>query len=192
MIKWLLILSLIGVPIVFLSMNDFQEKEIKVGPELGKASIVKVGQEFIRQTSLGNPTEEKILNVLREITPEEVLLEAKLPDLKASEEILNNGIKVSANYNQLSYDYSVGKFSDKEYFSKLFDFRIKYEKYMTAVDSYIGDEDILVLKNSMMQELKEINQQITLLKYSESFEEGWELESEYDKYKKFLPSMFTP
>ncbi len=192
MIKWLLILSLIGIPIVFLSISDFQEKEVKTGPELGKASILEVGQEFIKQTSLGNPTEEKILNELREITEEEVLLETQLPDLKASEEIMNNGISLSANYNQISYDYSVGKFNDKEYFSKLFDFRIKYEKYMTAIDSYIGDGDILILRNSMIQELEEINQQITLLKNSESFEEGWEPASEYDKYKKFLPSMFTP
>jgi len=192
MIKWLLILPLIAIPIVFLSMSGFQEKEIKTGPELGKASIVEVGREFLKQTSLGNPTEENILGMFREITAEEVLKETTLPDLKASEEILNNGIRLSTNYNQISYDYSAGKFVDKEYFSKLFDFRIKYEKYMTAIDSYIGDEDILIQRNSMMQELKEINQQINLLKNSESIEEGWEQASEYDKYKKFLPSMFTP
>ncbi len=130
--------------------------------------------------------------MFREITAEEVLKETTLPDLKASEEILNNGIRLSTNYNQISYDYSAGKFVDQEYFSKLFDFRIKYEKYMTAIDSYIGDEDILIQKNSMIQELKEINQQITLLKNSESFEVEWELESQYDKYKKFLPTMFAP
>ena len=191
MIKWLLILSLIGIPIVFLSMSNFQEKEIKTGPELGKDSILEVGREFIKQASLENPTEENILGVFREITAEEVLKETKLPDLKASEEILNNGIRLSTNYNQISYDYSAGKFGDKEYFSKLFDFRIKYEKYMTAIDSYIGDEDILILRNSMIQELKEINQQITLLK-NENIEEGWEPISQYDKYKKFLPTMFTP
>ena len=191
MIKWLLILPLIVIPIVFLSMNDFQEKEIKTGPELGKASIIEVGQEFIKQASLENPTEEYILGMFREITAEEVLKETKLPDLKASEEILNNGIRLSSNYNQISYDYSAGKFVDKEYFSKLFDLRIKYEKYMTAVDSYIGVEDILTQKNSMIQELKEINQQITLLK-NKSIEDGMESLSQYDKYKKFLPSMFTP
>jgi len=191
MIKWLLILPLIVIPIVFLSMNDFQEKEIKTGPELGKASIIEVGQEFIKQASLENPTEENILGMFREITAEEVLKETKLPDLKEGEKILNNGIRLSSNYNQISYDYSIGKFDDKEYFSKLFDFRIKYEKYMTAIDSYIGNEDILTLKNSMIQELKEINQQIALLK-NKSIEEGWEPISEYDKYKKFLPSMFTP
>lgn len=190
MIKWLLILSLIVIPIIFLS--NLQEKESKTGPELGKASIIEVGQAFIKETSLGNPTEEKVLNELREITEKEILLETQLPDLKISEEILNNGIRLSSNYNQISYDYSAGKFVDNEYFSKLFDFRIKYEKYMTAVDSYIGDEDILIQKNSMMEELKEINQQITLLKNFESFEEDWELASEYDKYKKFLPTMFTP
>ena len=191
MIKWLLILPLIGIPIVFLSMNDFQEKEMKTGPELGKASIIEVGQEFIKQASLENPTEENILGMFREITAEEILKETKLPDLKESEKILNNGIRLTTNYNQISYDYSVGKFDDKEYFSKLFDFRIKYEKYMTAIDSYIGNEDILTLKNSMIQELKEINQQIALLK-NKSVGEGWEPISEYDKYKKFLPSMFTP
>jgi len=191
MIKWLLILPLIVIPIVFLSMNDFQEKEIKTGPELGKASIIEVGQEFIKQASLENPTEENILGMFREITAEEVLKETKLPDLKEGEKILNNGIRLSSNYNQISYDYSIGKFDDKEYFSKLFDFRIKYEKYMTAIDSYIGNEDILTLKNSMIQELKEINQQIALLK-NKSVEEGWEPISEYDKHKKFLPSMFTP
>ena len=192
MIKWLVILSLIGIPIIFLSMNGFQEKEIKTGPELGKASIVEVGREFVKQTSLGNPTEENILNNLREITAEEILKETTLPDLEESKKILNNGIRLSTNYNQISYDYSAGKFIDKEYLSKLFDFRIKYEKYMTAIDSYIGDEDILILRNSMVQELEEINQQITLLKNSENIEDEWELASEYDRYKEFLPSMFTP
>jgi len=191
MIKWLLILSLIAIPTIFLSMSGFQEKEIKTGPELGKASILEVGQAFIKQASLENQTEENILGMFREITAEEVLKETKLPDLKASEEILNNGIRLSGNYNQISYEYSVGKLVDKEYFSKLFDFRIKYEKHMTAIDSYIGDEDILIQKNTMIQELKEINQQITLLK-NKSIEEDWEPISQYDKYKKFLPSMFTP
>ncbi len=191
MIKWLLILPLIGIPIVFLSMNDFQEKEIKTGPELGTASIIAVGQEFIRQTSIGNPTEERSLNELREITEKEIRLETQLPDLKESEEIFNNGIILSADYYQTSLDYSARKIGDKEYFSKLFDFRIKYEKYMTSIDSYIGDKNILIQKNSMIQELKEINQQITLLK-NKSIEEEWEPISEYDKYKKFLPSMFAP
>lgn len=191
MIKWLLILLLIAIPIVFLSMSGFQEKEIKTGPELGKASIVEVGLEFIKQASLENPTEENILGMFREITAEEVLKETTLPDLEESKKIMDNGVRLSTNYNQISYDYSVGKFVDKEYFSKLFDLRIKYEKYMTAIDSYIGDEDILIQRNSMIQELKEINQQITLLK-NESIEEGWEPISQYDKYKKFLPTMFTP
>jgi len=190
--KWLIILPIIAIPIIFLSMTSFEEKVTKTGPELGTASIIEIGEEFIRQTSSGNPTEERILNELRKITEEEVHLETQLPDLKSSEEILNNGIRLSAKYNQISYDYSAGKVGDEEYFSKLFDFRIKYEKYMTAIDSYIGKENILIQKNSMMQELKEINQQITLLKNSEGFEEGWELESQYDKYKKFLPTMFAP
>lgn len=191
MIKWLIILPLIAIPIIFLIMSSFEEKEIKTGPELGTASIIAVGQEFIRQTSLGNPTEETSSNELREITEKEIRLETQLPDLKKSEEIFDNGIKLSADYYQISLDYSAGKIGNKEIFSKLFDFRIKYEKYMTAIDSYIGDEDILIQRNSMIQELKEINQQITLLK-NESIEEGWEPISQYDKYKKFLPTMFTP
>jgi len=192
MIKWLIILPLIAIPIIFLIMSSFEEKEIKTGPELGTASIIAVGQEFIRQTSLGNPTEETSSNELREITEKEIRLETQLPDLKKSEKIFNNGIRLSAEYNQISLDYSAGKIGNKEIFSKLFDFRIKYEKYMTAIDSYIGDEDILIQKNAMLQELKEINQQIVLLKNSENFEEGWELASDYDRYKKFLPTMFNP
>ncbi len=84
MIKWLIILPLIAIPIIFLTMNSFEEKETKTGPELGTASIIAVGQEFIRQTSLGNPTEEKSLNELREITEKEIRLETQLPDLKKS------------------------------------------------------------------------------------------------------------
>ena len=132
------------------------------------------------------------MNELREITEKEIRLETQLPDLKKSEEIFDNGIRLSSEYNQISLDYSAGKIGNKEIFSKLFDFRIKYEKYMTSIDSYIGDEDILIQKNAMTQELKEINQLIILLKTSESFEDGWEIASEYDKYKKFLPTMFTP
>lgn len=192
MIKWLIILSLIAIPIIFLIMSSFEEKEIKIGPELGTASIIAVGQEFIRQTSLGEPIEETSLNELREITEKEIRLETQLPDLKKSEEIFDNGMRLSAEYNLVSLEYSAEKIGNKEYFSKLFDFRIKYEKYMTAMDSYIGDEDILIQKNSMTQELKEINQQINILKNSESFEEGWEQASQYDKYKKFLPTMFAP
>lgn len=192
MIKWLIILSLIAIPIIFLIMSSFEEKEIKIGPELGTASIIAVGQEFIRQTSTGEPTEETSLNELREITEKEIRLETQLPDLKKSEEIFDNGIRLSSEYNQVSLEYSAEKIGNTEYFSKLFDFRIKYEKYMTAMDSYIGDEDILIQKNSMTQELKEINQQINILKNSESFEEGWEQASQYDKYKKFLPTMFAP
>lgn len=192
MIKWLIILSLIAIPIIFLIMSSFEEKEIKTGLELGTASIIAVGQEFIRQTSLGEPIEETSLNELREITEKEIRLETQLPDLKKSEEIFDNGIRLSSEYNQVSLEYSAEKIGNKEYFSKLFDFRIKYEKYMTAMDSYIGDEDILIQENSMTQELKEINQQINILKNSESFEEGWEQASQYDKYKKFLPTMFAP
>jgi len=192
MIKWLIILPLIAIPIIFLIMSSFEEKEIRTGPELGTASIIAVGQEFIRQTSLGEPTEKTSMNELREITEKEIRLETQLPDLKKSEKIFDNGMRLSAEYNQISLDYSAEKIGDGEYFSKLFDFRIKYEKYMTGIDSYIGDEDILIQKNAMIQELKEINKQIILLKNSENFEEGWEQLSQYDKYKKYLPTMFTP
>lgn len=192
MIKWLIILPLIAIPIIFLIMSGFDEKEIKTGPELGTASIISVGQEFIRQTSLGEPTEETSLNELREITEKEIRLETQLPDLKKSEEIFDNGIRLSSDYYQVSLEYSVEKIGENEYFSKLFDFRIKYEKYMTSIDSYIGDEDILIQKNSMTQELKEINNQINIIKNSKNFDEGWEQLSQYDKYKKYLPTMFTP
>lgn len=192
MIKWLIILPLIAIPIIFLIMSGFDEKEIKTGPELGTASIIAVGQEFIRQTSLGEPTEEMSLNELREITEKEIRLETQLPDLKKSEEIFDNGIRLSSDYYQVSLEYSVEKIGENEYFSKLFDFRIKYEKYMTSIDSYIGDEDILIQKNSMTQELKEINNQINIIKNSKNFDEGWEQLSQYDKYKKYLPTMFTP
>ena len=93
-------------------------------------------------------------------------------------------------YNQVSFEYSTEKLSDLEYLSKLFDFQIKYQKYMTSIDSYIGEEDILIHKNSMTLELEKINQDIQILKNSMDLENDLELKSEYDKYKKFLPSMF--
>ena len=192
MIKWIIIIFLIGTPFIFLSMNSFQEKEVNLGPELGKSSIMEVAEEFVKQTSFENESEQRILNELREITEEEILKEFEIPDLEESEKILNNGIKLSAEYNQISYDYSLEKLSDQLYFSKLLDFRIKYEKYMTAIDSYIGEGEILIQKNAMMQELGEIDKQITLLKHSENVEENIEQITEYDKYKEFLPSMFTP
>lgn len=192
MIKWLIVFALIGTPIIFLSVINFEENEVGTKAELGKVSIIKVGEEFVKNTSSGKPAEEYILGMFREITKEEIRKETELPDLKASETILNNGIRLSTNYNQISYDYSAEKITDKEYFSKLLDMRIKYEIYMTSVDAYIGEEDIMSLRNSIIQELKEINQQIIILKNYDDIEEGWELVPEYDKYKKFLPSMFKP
>lgn len=192
MIKWIIIISLIGISVIFLSTNSFQEKDISSGVELGKSSIIEVAEEFARQTAFEKELYEENLNELLEISEESILKELQLPELEKNEKILNNGIKLSANYNQVSLDYSSKKLNDQEYFSKLFDFRIKYEIYMTAIDSYIGDGDILILKNSMVQELEEINQQISFLKGSENIDENVKHSSEFDKYKKFLPSMFTP
>lgn len=63
---------------------------------------------------------------------------------------------------------------------------------MTAIDSYIGDDDILSLKHSLILEYEKINQDIILLKNSGTLDEEWQSESKYDKYKEFLPSMFEP
>ena len=192
MIKWIIIISLIGIPIIFLSANSFQEKDINSGIELGKISMVEVAEEFARQTAFETELYEENLNELLEISEEDILKELQLPELEKNKNILNNGIELSANYNQVSLDYSSKRLTDQEYLSKLFDFRIKYEIYMTAIDSYIGDRDILILKNTTIQELKEINQQISFLKGSENIDESIEQSSGFDKYKKFLPSMFTP
>lgn len=192
MIKWLIVLSLIVIPIVFWSMDSFQKNEFKSEPELGKSSIMEVAEEFVKQNSFENESEQKTLNANREITEEEILKELELPDLDVNEKILNNGMQLSADYSQISYDYSAEKLSDQLYLSKLLDFRIKYEKYLTSIDAYIGNKDILLLQNSIIEELKEINQQITILKKYEEIGDEWESVSEYDKYKKFLPSMFTP
>ena len=192
MIKWIILLSLIGIPIIFLGMASSQEPEMTSDSGLGTVSIIKVGEDFIKKTSSGNSTEENILGLFRDITEEEILKETALPNLADSEKIMNNGLHLTANYNQISYDYSVGKITDEKYFLKLLDFRIKYETYMTSMDSYIGDDDILILRNSMIEELKEINQQIIVLKNYQELADDWELVSEYDRYKKFLPSMFAP
>ena len=193
MINWFFILLLIGIPIIVFSTLGFQEKKSIEGPELGKVSIIEVGKEFIKQASHENYTEGSIVGTtFREMVDHENFKVAKLPDLKEIEEIVNYGIRLSSDYNTISYEYSSEKFLEIEYLSKLVDLRVKYEAYMLNIGSYTIDDDTIIHRNSMMQELKEINQQITLLKNSESLEEGWEIVSEYDKYKKFLPSMFAP
>ena len=88
------------------------------------------------------------MNESLEILGVNILNELQLPELEKNGDMLNNGIELSANYNQVSLDYSSKKLNDQEYLLKLFDFSIKYEKYMTAIDSYI--DDILILKKSMM------------------------------------------
>ena len=156
----------------------------------GQEAILKIGEEFIQKASVQTSSNDvHILNSLREITEEE-LKESQVPDLSENEKIFNNGLRLSDDYNRVSFDYSNEKISDMEYLIKLFDFQIKYQKYMTAVDSYIGDKDILDLKNSMLMEYKKINEQIILLKNSGTVNDDWKSQSDFDKYKKFLPSMF--
>ena len=188
----ILLLLLIAIPIIFI-MTSFEEKEKYSETDLvGQSAILKLGEDFVKEASLENPVsdEYRVLNELREITDAELLKELKVIDHTESEKIFNNGIKLSDDYNQISFDYSTEKLSDLEYLSKLLDLETKYRIYMTSIDSYIGDEDILVHKNSMLLEFEKINQDITILKNSIDVEAGWELKSEYDKYTKFLPSMF--
>ena len=192
MLKWIILIAVVGIPLFVLYIYDFQSNTHTGGVDMSKSSILNVGREFVNQVSPEETTRENTLGVLLEITDKDILKEKEIPDLSASENIQNNGVRLSASYNQASYDHSTGKTPAEEYFLKLLDFKIKYEKYMTAIDSYIGNDDIIIQKNSMKQELEEINQQINTLKRSENFEDGWETKSEFDKYKKLLPSMFTP
>ncbi|KAF6247070.1 hypothetical protein C6990_05145 [Nitrosopumilus sp. b3] len=189
--KLLFLLPLIAIPILLVMTNQEGEKYSEL--ELtGQSAILKVGEDFIEQASKEKPQEVHTLNELREITEEEIRKETQIPDLKESEKIFANGMKLSDNYNQVSFDYSTEKIGDDEYFSELLNFQIKYQKYMTAIDSYIGDDDILSLKHSLMLEYEKINQDIILLKNSGTLDEKWQSQSKYDKYKEFLPSMFEP
>lgn len=190
--KFLILLPIIAIPILFIIFNSEEKGLYSESDFVGQSAILKVGEDFIKRASIENPTldEEHTLNELREITEAELLKEFKVPDHSESEKIFNNGLKLSDDYNQISFAYSTEKLSDLEYLSKLLDFQIKYQKYMTAIDSYIGDEDIVIHKNSMTQELEKINQDIQLLKNSIDVKGEWESQSEFDKYKKFLPSMF--
>lgn len=190
--KWLFLVPILVLPIILILTLQSEEQSAITGPQLGTSSILAVGESFVQLNSNDNSTEEKILGTFREITEEEILKESRLPDLEKNELILENGIRLSANYNQVSYDYSNEKFSDFQYLDKLMDFRIKYEKYLTAVDAYIGKEDILVQKNSMIIELDEINEQIVLLKNSENILGHPDFSEQNDKFKKLLPPMFSP
>ncbi|MFQ5497066.1 MAG: hypothetical protein ACE5DU_04175 [Nitrosopumilus sp.] len=190
--KSLILLPIIVIPILFIMFNT-EEKEIYSETDfVGQSAILKVGEDFINQATKEGSISDgtHVLNELREITETELLEEFKVPDHTKSEKIFNNGLKLSDNYNQISFEYSTEKLTDLEYLSKLLDFQIKYQKYMTAIDSYVGDEDILIHKNSMKLELEKINQDIQILKNSIDFEYDLESKSEYDKYAKFLPSMF--
>lgn len=189
--KLLFLLPFMAIPILLVMTNQEGEKYSEL--ELtGQSAILKVGEDFIEKASKEKPREDHTLNELREITEEEIRKETQIPDLKESEKIFSNGMKLSDNYNQVSFDYSTEKISDDEYFSELLNFQIKYQKYMTAIDSYIGDDDILSLKHSLILEYEKINQDIILLKNSGTLDEEWQSESKYDKYKEFLPSMFEP
>ncbi|MCE9652508.1 MAG: hypothetical protein K8Q89_05565 [Nitrosarchaeum sp.] len=192
MYKWIFLLALIGIPLAFLSIYNVPGNGIHSDPNVEKSSILDMGQDFINQVAHEKSTEEHTLGMFKDITDEDVLKEKETPDLVASEKIQNNGIRLSTNYNQISLDYSGGKLTTDEYLEKLLDFKIKYEKYMTSMDSYIGSDDITIQRNSMIQELKDINQQILVLKSTKNAEDGWQLKSEYDQYRKLLPSMFNP
>ena len=189
--KLLFLLPLIGIPLLLVMTNQEGEKYSEL--ELtGQSAILKVGEDFIDQATKEKSPEKHTLNELREITEEEIRMATKIPDLKESEKIFSNGMKLSDDYNQVSFDYSTEKISDDEYYSKLLNFQIKYQKYMTAIDSYIGDKDILDLKHSLMLEYEKITQDIISFKNSGTINEGWQSQSQYDKYKDFLPSMFKP
>lgn len=188
--KSLFLIPLIAIPLVLVIVSYQESEKYSESDFTGQEAILKIGEEFIQKASVQTSSNDvHILNSLREITEEE-LKESQVPDLSENEKIFNNGLRLSDDYNRVSFDYSNEKISDMEYLIKLFDFQIKYQKYMTAVDSYIGDKDILDLKNSMLMEYKKINEQIILLKNSGTVNDDWKSQSDFDKYKKFLPSMF--
>ncbi|MCV0409507.1 hypothetical protein [Nitrosopumilus sp.] len=188
--KSLILLPLIAIPIIFILFSPQDSKKYSELDLTGQDAILKVGEDFIKQASVETLDQDHILNELREITEEEIRKETQIHDPTESEKIFTNGMKLSDDYNRISFEYSTEKLTVAEFFSKLLDFKIKYEKYMTAIDSYIGDEDILVLKNSMVKEYKKINEQITLIKNSGTIDDEWESQTEFDKYKQYLPSMF--
>jgi len=189
MIKNITLLVIIGIGVIVFSIFSFQEKEDQSGPVLGEASIMEVMMAFIETIS----KEEKNINPLKEITDEEKeILEAlKLPNLERNEKMINFGVRISTQYNQASLDYSSGNIRDNEYYTNLYNLRDYYLAYMTFTDSYIGEGDVLIQKKSMIKELIEIEEELTLLEVSKNIydEKGT---SEFEKYDKFLPSMFAP
>jgi len=189
MIKKITLVVIVGIGIIVFGIFSLQEKEDKSGPVLGEASIMEVMSAFLVSST---NDEVVILNPLKEITEEEGILYAlKLTNLERNEKMIEFGIKISTQYNQGSLDYSSGKITDNEYYTKLYNLRDYYQAYMTFTDSYIGEGDVLIQKKSMIQELIEIEEQINLLKFSENIY-GDEQASRFDKYKKLLPSMFAP
>lgn len=190
MIKKITLLVIVGIGLIVFSVFSFQEKEDKRGPVLGEVSIMEVMLAFIETASF-KEKENKML--LRDITVEEqeILEVLKLPNLERNEKMIEFGVRISTQYNQASLDYSSENIRDNEYYTKLYNLRDYYQAYMTFTDSYIGEGDVLIQKKSMMQELIKIEEQINILKFSENIYDD-EQTSEFDKYQRFLPSMFTP
>ncbi len=190
MIKKITLLVIVGIGVIVFSVFSFQEKEDNRGPVLGEASIMEVMLAFIETVS---NDENKNIEALREITTEEqeILYALKLPNLERNEKMIEFGVKISTQYNQASLDYSSENIRDNEYYTKLYNLRDYYQAYMTFTDSYIGEGDVLIQKKSMIQELIEIEKQINRLKFSENIYDD-EQSLGFDKYKKLLPSMFTP
>jgi hypothetical protein len=184
------LLVIIGIGAIVFSIFSFQEKEDYRGPVLGEASIMEVMLAFIEIAS--NEENENVIT-LRDITVEEqeILDALKLPNLERNEKMIEYGVRISTQYNQASLDYSSEKIRDNEYYTKLYNLRDYYQAYMTFHDSYIGEGDVLIQKKSMIQELIEIEEQINHLKFSENIYDD-EQSLGFDKYKKLLPSMFTP
>ncbi len=205
MIKKITLVVIVGIGVIVFSIFNLQEKEDISGPVLGEASIMEVMLSFIESASNDqnknikalietvSNDENKNIKALREITVEELeILDAlKLPNLERNEKIIEFGVKISTQYNQESLDYSSGRITDNEYYTKLYNLRDYYQAYMTFMDSYIGEGDVLIQKKSMIEELVEIEKQINLLKFSENIYDD-DQASGIDKYKKLLPSMFKP
>jgi len=190
MIKKITLGVIVGIGIIVFGIFSFQEKEDTRGPVLGEASIMEVMLAFIESAS---NNENKNIDALREITTEEqeIFYALKLPNLERNEKIIEFGVKISTQYNQESLDYSSGRITDNEYYTKLYNLRDYYQAYMTFADSYIGEGEGLIQKKSMIEELIEIEEQINILKFSENIYDSEQVLG-FEKYKKLLPSMFKP
>ena len=190
MITKITLLVIVSIGVIVFSVFSIQEKEDKRGPVLGEASIMEVMLSFIESASI---EENENTITLRNITVEEqeILDALKLPNLERNEKIIEFGVRISTQYNQASLDYSSGNIGDNEYYTKLYNLRDYYQAYMTFTDSHIGEGDVLIQKKSMIQELIKIEEQINFLKFSENIYDDKQ-SSGFDKYEKFLPSMFSP